>query len=108
MYDAAATILLNSKQGTKTKVAMELTGFTDVELKSDLHHKRIKRLRDKTFRAGTRTEDLPSSVITVSSTPPQSELTENDGAGLRASTAAGSRANTVVKSQEIRRRRTCK
>jgi len=102
MYDAAATILLNSKKGTKTKVAMELAGFTAEELKIDLHRKRIERLRDKRSRAGTKNEGLPSSVITISSPTAQSDITENDSA------SNGSRASVAVKSQEVRRRRTSK
>ena len=59
MYDAAAAILLNSKKGTKTKLAMELAGFTDVELKIDIHRKRIERLRDRKARAAANIERLP-------------------------------------------------
>ena len=103
MYDAAATILLNSKKGTKTKVAMELAGFTAEELKIDLHRKRIERLRDKRSRAGTTNEGLPSSVITISSPTAQSDITENDSASNKSN---GSRASVAVKSQEVRRRRT--
>ena len=105
MYDAAAAILLNSKKGTKTKLAMELAGFTDVELKIDIHRKRIERLRDRKARAAANIERLPLSVITISSDHAQSDLTENDSASNKSN---GSRASAAMKSQEVRRRRTSK
>ena len=105
MYDAAAAILLNSKKGTKTKVAMELAGFTDVELKIDIHRKRIERLRDRKARAAANIERLPLSVITISSDHAQSDLTENDSASNKSN---GSRASAAMKSQGVRRRRTSK
>ena len=42
MYDAAATIFLNLKKGTKTKL-VELAGFMGVELKIAIHRKHIER-----------------------------------------------------------------
>ena len=44
MYDAAVTIFLNLKKGTKTKLVMEIAGYMGVELKIDIHCTRIERL----------------------------------------------------------------
>ena len=104
MYDAAATILLNSKKGTKTKLAMDLAGFTEEEQKIDLHRKRIERLRNKRLKSGNKIE-VPSSVITSSSPGLHSELTENDSASTK---SPESRASTARRTQATRSRRTSK